>query len=82
MNNSMLPLILNLIVRISLSALPQLTTAEDALACLPRLFKANIPRDVTGTTNAKRIQKDEPKCIEGGRGHWLKHDELLIYLLR
>ena len=47
-----------------------------------QLFKANIPSDVTRTTNANIIQKDERNCIEGGRGHWLKHNELLIYLLR
>lgn len=47
-----------------------------------QLFKANIPSDVTRTTNANIIQKYEHKCIDGGRGYWLKHDEVLIYLLR
>lgn len=60
MNSSMLPLIPNhdvaerlalipnVIVKISLSAMPHCRGCP----CLPsRLFKANIPRDVTRTTN-------------------------------
>jgi hypothetical protein len=68
---------------------PKLTIDGRGCPCLPSSYalalsssKLISPVMSQGPLMQNIIQKDEPKCIEGGRGHWLKHDELLIYLLR